>query len=163
MQEKFGMESSKSVNIIVSTRTKLKKAADGNARVDQINYHCASTVFVYENKTWYRACCERCCKFSADPTEERWAAVKRIFDYLNTTRYKGLLCDENEARTSCSRHSDADWAEDLNARKSTSRLVFQISNAAIIRQNKKQSCVALSTAKRNAWRWLVYNTYSNLA
>ena len=44
----------------------------------------------------------------------------------------GLLYDENEATISCPGHLDADWAGNLNARKSTSRHVFQSSYAAIV-------------------------------
>ena len=50
MLEKFGMESSKSVNTLVSTG----KKADGNPRVNQVNYHCAVGHQLNLSKTWYR-------------------------------------------------------------------------------------------------------------
>ena len=50
MLEKFGMESSKSVNTLVSTG----KKADSNPRVNQVNYHCAVGHQLYLSKTWYR-------------------------------------------------------------------------------------------------------------
>ena len=59
----------------------------------------------------------------------------------------GLLYDGNEETTTCVGYSDANWAGDLDDRKSTSGYVFQISNAAISWRSKKQSCVALSTAE----------------
>ena len=47
----------------------------------------------------------------------------------------------------CTGYSDADWAGDVNDRKSTSGYVFKLSGAAISWRSKKQSCVALSTAE----------------
>ena len=40
---------------------------------------------------------------------------------------------------------DADWAGDLNERKSTSGFFFLLNNGAISWSSKKQSCIALST------------------
>ena len=44
-------------------------------------------------------------------------------------------------------YSDADWAGDINDRKSTSGYLFHISRAAVSWRSKKQTCVALSTAE----------------
>jgi hypothetical protein len=44
-------------------------------------------------------------------------------------------------------YSDADWAGDINDRRSTSGYVFMMSNAAIIWSSQKQSSVALSTTE----------------
>ena len=86
-------------------------------------------------------------RFCGDPTEEHWVAVKRIMRYLRGTGDMDLLYDGNEETTTCVGYSDANWAGDLDDRKSTSGYVFQISNAAICWRSKKQSCVALSTAE----------------
>ena len=86
-------------------------------------------------------------KFNPDPTEEHWAAVKRIMRYLNGTRDMGLLYDGSKATNSFIGYSDVYWAGDLDERKSTSGYVFQKSNAAITWRSKKQSCVALLTAE----------------
>ena len=42
--------------------------------------------------------------------------------------------------------SDADWADDVNDRKSTSGYLFMLSGAPVSWKTKKQICVALSTA-----------------
>jgi hypothetical protein len=44
-------------------------------------------------------------------------------------------------------YSDADWAGDLDERKSTSGYTFLLGDRAITWCSKKQSCVALSTIK----------------
>ena len=44
----------------------------------------------------------------------------------------------------CIGFSDADWAGDIDDRKSTSGYLFQVGGASISWKSKKQSCVALS-------------------
>ena len=65
---------------------------------------------------------------------------------LKGTINYGLLYSEN-ASPDCVGFSDADWAGDLNDRKSTSGYTFQMSDATVSWRSKKQTCVALSTAE----------------
>ena len=44
-------------------------------------------------------------------------------------------------------YSDADWAGDLDDRRSTSGYLFKLSGVAVSWRSKKQSCVELSTAE----------------
>ena len=44
-------------------------------------------------------------------------------------------------------YADADWAGDVNTRKSTSGYVFQIGGSTISWMSKRQSIVALSTTE----------------
>ena len=44
-------------------------------------------------------------------------------------------------------YSDADWAGDMNDRKSTSGYLFMMSGAAVSWKSREQTCVALSTAE----------------
>ena len=44
-------------------------------------------------------------------------------------------------------YSDADWAGELDTRKSTSGYLFMINNVPVSWRSKLQSCVALSTAE----------------
>jgi len=74
-------------------------------------------------------------KFTANPTKEHWTAVKRIFRYLKGTINYGLLYSEN-ASLDCVGFSDADWAGDLNDRKSTSGYTFQMSGATVSWRSK---------------------------
>ena len=153
-------ESSKPVNTPVNPGTKLKTAADDSARVHQVNYQCAvGHLFYLPTKTRpdIAYAVSDVARLNADPAEEHWVAVNRIMRYLNGTRDMGLLYDGSTATNSCIGYSDADWAGDPDDRKSTSRYVFQLSNALISWQRKKQSCVALLTAEAQymalAWRF----------
>ena len=66
--------------------------------------------------------------------------------YLNGTRNYGLLYDKAKV-TDFIGYSDADWAGDLDDRRSTSSYVFKLSVAAVSWRSKKRSCLALSTAE----------------
>ena len=44
-------------------------------------------------------------------------------------------------------YADADWAEDVTTRKSTSGYVFQIGNSTVSWSSKRQSVVALSSTE----------------
>ena len=77
---------------------------------------------------------------------EHWNSIKHIMRYLNGTRNYGLLYDKEKV-TDFIGYSDADWAGDLDDRRSTSGNVFKLSGAAVSWRIKKQSCVALSIAE----------------
>ena len=66
--------------------------------------------------------------------------------YLNGTRNNGLLYDKEKV-TNFIGYSDANWAGELDDRRSTSGYLFKLSGAAVSWRSKKQSCVALSTAE----------------
>lgn len=84
-------------------------------------------------------------RYAANPTESHWKAVKRIFRYLKGTidfelAYKG---DLQKLRG----YSDADWAGDLDTRRSTSGYVFNVGSGAISWLSKRQATVALSSCE----------------
>ena len=85
-------------------------------------------------------------RFSSKPTKEHWTALKRVLHYLKGTMKHGILYSQ-KGSGECVGYSDADWAGDINDRKSTSGYVFQISGGAITWKSKKQGCVALSTSE----------------
>ncbi len=73
--------------------------------------------------------------------------MKRIFRYLKGTAELRLLYSKEAGSELCG-YSDADWAGDLDDRKSTSGYLFMLGGAAISWKSKKQTAVALSTAGR---------------
>ena len=85
-------------------------------------------------------------KFNSAPTEAHLTAVKRILRYLKGTidlslQYK---CTEN---LDVIGYSDADWASDMDSRRSITGNVFKMSAGAVSWLSQKQSTVALSTAE----------------
>ena len=72
--------------------------------------------------------------------------LERIIRYLKGTLDFGLLYGKDGSKD-CFGYSDADWAGDIDDRKSTSGYLCQIGGTAISWRSKKQTCVALSTAE----------------
>ena len=63
--------------------------------------------------------------FSTKPTKDHWTALKRVFRYLRGTINLGILYSQKSSQE-CVGFSDADWAGDINDRKSTSGYLFLI-------------------------------------
>ena len=89
-------------------------------------------------------------KHAACPGEEHWTALMRVYKYLRGMPDRSLVFDGS---TSCPENgdligfSDADWAGDINDRRSISGYTFLLSNAAISWQSKKQTSVAQSSTE----------------
>jgi len=84
-------------------------------------------------------------QFNSAPSEQHWTAVKRVLRYLKGTMNFGILYTRNQSNVVG--YSDADFAGDINGRRSCSGFVFILSGGAISWGSKKQSSVALSTAE----------------
>eukprot|EP00253_Pinus_taeda_P027670 PITA_27670 len=87
-------------------------------------------------------------RFVSKPMKEHWTIVKRDFKYLRGTSDYGLCY---HGRPGLDRvldirgFVDADWAGDLDQRRSTSGYVFNLFGGTISWMSKKPSIVALST------------------
>ncbi|XP_055590926.1 uncharacterized protein LOC129743007 [Uranotaenia lowii] len=85
-------------------------------------------------------------RYNSNPGQQHWSAVKHLFHYLRGTSKLKLVYKKNanEEVIGC---SDADWAADLDDRKSTSGYIFQLQGAAISWCCKRQPTIALSTCE----------------
>ena len=143
------MSDAKPVSTPVDTGTKLVKATDDSDEVNQGLYQSAVGSLLYlssRTRPDIAYAVSNVAQFSAKPNKQHWTAVKRILRYLQGTKNFGLLYAK-EGSKECVGYSDADWAGDLDNRRSTSGYVFKISGAAVSWRSKKQTCVALSTTE----------------
>ena len=83
----------------------------------------------------------------AKPSETHWMGVKRIFRYLRGTTNYGLKYDGNVGSLDLVGFSDADWAGDINTRRSTSGYAFQLGNSTVSWSSRKQHTVAKSSTE----------------
>ena len=85
-------------------------------------------------------------RYLSNPSWAHMHAADRLLHYLHTTRAVGLTYD---ARVSddLSSFSDADWAGQLDNRRSTSGRVHMLSGAAVMWSSRQQRCVSLSSAE----------------
>ncbi|UYV67002.1 hypothetical protein LAZ67_4003628, partial [Cordylochernes scorpioides] len=89
----------------------------------------------------------RVSQFMNNPGPSYWTAVKKIFGYLEATKNIGICFGGSSCTTSLIGFSDADFAGDLDTRKSTTGYVFMLNNGPISWCSQKQNCVSLSTTE----------------
>ena len=81
-------------------------------------------------------------RFSANPTDDHWTAVQRIFRYLKQRPHLGLVYRNEDLLG----YTDANWARD-NDRKSTGGYLYKLGGAAISWSSKRQNTIALSSCE----------------
>ena len=84
-------------------------------------------------------------RYASRPNNSHWQAFKRIFQYIKGTldlelTFKGPL-------KPLAGYTDADWAGDLDTRRSTSGFLFNLGSGAISWSSKRQPTVALSSCE----------------
>ena len=143
------MTDAKAVKTPMNPSMKLSKATDSSKAVNIEKYQSAFGKLLYlATRTRPDIAFAICnvAKYTANPTDEHWMAVKHILRYLAGTVQYGLVYTKDNL-IECCEYSDADWARDLDDRKSTSGYIFQVGGGSVSWKCSKQSCVALSTAE----------------
>ncbi|CAK9809135.1 Retrovirus-related Pol polyprotein from transposon TNT 1-94 [Anthophora quadrimaculata] len=79
--------------------------------------------------------------------QTHWNAVKRIFKYLKDTKEFGLWYSQTPQPAEVIGYSDADYANDLDTRRSVTGYVFIKNGAAVTWSSQRQQTVALSTTE----------------
>ncbi len=88
-------------------------------------------------------------QYLSDPYEQHWSTVKHVMRYLKGTIDLELCYKKSDEKLKLVAYSDADWASDLNDRRSTTGYCFSLTQDGplISWKSKKQSTVALSTCE----------------
>ena len=87
-------------------------------------------------------------RHAATPGPDHQRALDRAFRYVRATTNRHLVFQRGTPNgTTLHGFVDADWASDINDRKSTSGFVFKLAGAAISWSSKKQATVALSSTE----------------
>ncbi|XP_039145614.1 secreted RxLR effector protein 161-like [Dioscorea cayenensis subsp. rotundata] len=87
-----------------------------------------------------------CARYQATPKESHSKAVKRVIIYVHGTAEYGIWYSK-DSNSHLADYSDADWARNVDDRKSTSGGCFYPGNNLVIWYRKKQSSIFLSTAE----------------
>lgn len=150
--KKFGMGECRPVNVPFAAGTNLLKATEQTEGVDATLSQSAVGSLLYLSG-WTRPdiafAVSQVARFCSNPTTELWTAVKRILRYLKGTPTYGLMyTTSGDTSGILIGYSDADWADDVNDRKSTSGYLFMMSGAAVSWKSQKQTCVALSLRQK---------------
>lgn len=86
-------------------------------------------------------------KYMSKPSKEHWQGVKRILRYIKGTINYGLIFKAEDNKGILAGYSDADWAGDIDTRRSTSWYVFQICGSTVSWCSKRQSSVSRSSTE----------------
>lgn len=84
-------------------------------------------------------------RYCENPGRGHWIAVKRILRYLKGTREYHLVYGQETSELIG--YCDADWAGDIDQRKSTTGYLFTYGGGAISWSTKRQPTVALSSTE----------------
>ncbi|XP_042043367.1 secreted RxLR effector protein 161-like [Salvia splendens] len=86
-------------------------------------------------------------RYMADPGSTHWQALKWIMKYLVGTQDLGLLFCTADGEDELIGYCDADYAANIDSRKSQSAYIFKLFGTAISWKSNLQSVVALSTTE----------------
>jgi len=127
------MQDAKTVSTPIDISQKLTKVVDGEALFDQSEYQSTVCCLLYlstSTRPDISFAVSNVVKYSSEPTQRHWNAVKRILRYLKGTATHGLRYTAGSTED-LRGFSDSDWAGDLDDRKSTSGYLFLISGTPI--------------------------------
>lgn len=145
--EKYGMLEAKPQGVPLSASAKLSKAGEPLGRdsnsygqlVGSLNYLAVCTRPDIAHAVGALA------RYVAQPTVEHWTAAKGVLRYLAGTQQLGL--EFSAARAGLQAFVDADFAGDLDSRRSTTGYVFVLHGGAVSWSSKLQPTVAVSTTE----------------
>jgi transposase InsO family protein len=85
-------------------------------------------------------------RFVHNPGMTHWSAVKRIIRYIKGTIDHGIVLG-GDTQLKLEGFSDADWANDIDSRRSRTGYSFFLGDGCVSWQSKRQATVALSTTE----------------
>lgn len=89
-------------------------------------------------------------QFATDPCPTHWQTLKRVFRYIQGTKTHGIKF-QAASDEKLQGYSDADWAGDVETRRSTSGYAFMMNGGCISWKSKKQRTVDCHRRKRSTW------------
>ena len=144
---RYGMSDSKSRSTPISTGTCLSRQG---TELDKSRFPFTECV----GSLLYLAACTRpdisqavgvLSRYMAHPTEQHWNVAKDVLRYLLNSKDVGIVFQRNGL---CLHgYCDADFAGDVDTRRSTTAYVFVLSGGAVSWSSKLQATVAVSTAE----------------
>ncbi|CAM8947776.1 unnamed protein product [Rhodiola kirilowii] len=145
--KKFGLDKATHKRTPAATHVKITKDDAGNS-VDQTLYRSMIGSLLYLTATRPDICqaVGVCARYQADPKESHLLQVKRIIKYVSGTSDHSLWYTRDTSGCIVG-YSDADWAGNIEDRKSTSGGCFFVGNNLVSWFSKKQNSISLSSTE----------------
>ena len=88
-------------------------------------------------------------QFCENPGRPHWTAVKRIMAYLKGTLNHGIVFGKKEEEEALQLYgyTDADYAGDLDHRRSTTGYIYKLNGGPVAWCSRRQQCTAMSTTE----------------
>lgn len=147
--EKFGMISSKSVCIPADPCNVLRPAENDEECINDVPYREVVGSLNYlaiVSRPDVAFAVSNVSKFLSRHGRSHWNAVKRILSYLVGTPNLGIHF-RKKGNTDLIGFSDADFANDLETRRSTSGYIFLLAGGPVTWSSQRQKLVTLSTTE----------------
>ena len=147
---KFGMENCKPISTPLELGRKFQQLSQGDEPFNVQTYQQAIGCLTYMSTATRRdiaAAVGVLSQYMSRPSKDHWIGVKRVLRYLKGTLMYGLKFSAHEEEPELFGYSDADWAGDVDTRRSTSGYVFQIGSSTVSWSSKKQTTVAKSSTE----------------
>jgi hypothetical protein len=156
--ERYGMSNSKAVATPLDPGTKLSKSdspltPEEIAEMKNIPYQSVVGAIMYAmlgTRPDIAFAVTALSQFSSNPGMPHWVAVKRVLRYLNGSMNYKLVYGGNNGYSVAPEfigYCDADWASNVDDRRSITGYVFMLAGGAISWKTKKQPTVALSSVE----------------
>ncbi|KAH9318746.1 hypothetical protein KI387_020515, partial [Taxus chinensis] len=154
--KKFGMENCKPVSTPMEVGNKLSldmcpKTQEEESYMSMVPYQNVVGSLMYamvSSRPDIAHAVSIVSQYSSNPGPQHWVAVKRIFRYLQGTAKHGIRFNGSSKKSlQLTGYCDADWAGDVDSKRSTSGFYFILGGGAVSWASKKQRSVSLSSAE----------------
>ena len=150
----YGMDQSNSVGTPMGVHFKLKAAtekeiADQTEKMESVPYRSVVGSVMYAmigTRLDLAFAVGLVCRYMSNPIKEHWLAAKWILRYIRGT-IDMKLCYRNEGDFIVKGYVDADYAGDMDKRRSTTGMVFTVGGNPVSWRSSLQDVVALSSTE----------------
>ncbi|KMQ85201.1 integrase core domain protein [Lasius niger] len=148
--EKFGINDAKIVSVPADPHVRLRPVDTEEVNRSKISFRKAvgSLMFLaIVSRPDIAYSVNAFSKYLNNYDESHWLAVKRIVKYLKGTLDLGIRYGSGKSLLQVVGYSDADYANDIETRRSTTGYVFMLVNGPVTWSSQRQKLVTLSTTE----------------
>ena len=146
--KKFKLDDARTYNTPMEANIKLVKSLPSDEIIEKPYASLIGSLLYLSNCTRpdITFAVNRLSSFNSNPNEMHWKCAMRVLRYLKKTDYIGVNYNKSD-NWNLVGYSDADWANDLETRKSTTGYLVTLNSNPISWNSRRQATVATSTAE----------------
>lgn len=146
--KRFGMDECRPVSTPIECHLKLQKGEEGQRTDKPYRELVGCLMYVtLASRPDLSASVNYMSQYQSCPTVEHWVHLKRILRYVKGTLSLVLEFRGDDREVALTAFSDADWANDVNDRRSVTGYLFKIFGSTSVWLTRKQPTVSLSSTE----------------